>query len=151
MAVIIKEIELAGSKGREKVEALFNSGATYSCVTRKLAEQLGGIVKLPAPFELGTAKAGETVRVTEHIALVFYLNGYRFSSEFMVIPKLSEQAIIGAHTMQAWRFKLDFENDEVIIDPRVTKLRLLKIAEPNEKLKAIAPPAEAKQPSGKEE
>ncbi len=24
-----------------------------------------------------------------------------------------------------WRFKLDFEADEVIIDPRVTKLRLL--------------------------
>jgi len=27
--------------------------------------------------------------------------------------------------MQKWRFKLDFEADEVIIDPRVTKLRLL--------------------------
>ena len=27
--------------------------------------------------------------------------------------------------MQKWRFKLDFEKDEVIIDPRVTKIRLL--------------------------
>jgi len=45
----------------------------------------------------------------------------------MIIPGLSEEAIIGAKTMQAWRFKLDYENDEVIIDPRVTKLRLLKI------------------------
>jgi len=26
--------------------------------------------------------------------------------------------------MQEWRFKLDFEADEVIIDPRVTRLRL---------------------------
>jgi len=27
--------------------------------------------------------------------------------------------------MQKWRFKLSFEADEVIIDPRVTRLRLL--------------------------
>jgi len=39
-------------------------------------------------------------------------------------PGLSIQLIIGAKTMQAWRFKLDFEADEVIIDPRVTRLRL---------------------------
>lgn len=129
MAVILKEIELAGSKGREKVEALFDSGSTYSCITRELAEQLGGIVSLPEPLELGTAKEGESLTVTERISLDFHLNGYRFSSEFMVIAGLSERAIIGAHTMQAWRFKLDFENDEVIIDPKVTKLRLLAIAE----------------------
>ncbi|MFQ5812826.1 MAG: hypothetical protein ACE5I2_06515 [Anaerolineae bacterium] len=35
------------------------------------------------------------------------------------------QLIIGAATMQKWRFKLDFEADAAIIDPRVTRLRLL--------------------------
>ena len=44
---------------------------------------------------------------------------------FMLIPDLSEETIIGATTLQKWRLKLDFEHDEVIIDPRVTKLRLL--------------------------
>ncbi len=43
----------------------------------------------------------------------------------MVIPSLSEEVIIGAKTMQSWRLTLDFENDKVIFDPRVTKLRLL--------------------------
>ena len=43
----------------------------------------------------------------------------------MVIPGLSEPVIIGEATMQKWRMKLDFEANEVIIDPRVTKLRLL--------------------------
>jgi len=42
----------------------------------------------------------------------------------MIIDNLSEPVIIGAKTLQAWRLKLDFEKDEVIIDPRVTKLRL---------------------------
>jgi hypothetical protein len=61
----------------------------------------------------------------ERVTLNFYLNGYRFSDEFVIIPELSEKVIIGAKTLQAWRLKLDFENDEVIIDPKVTKLRLL--------------------------
>jgi len=52
-------------------------------------------------------------------------NNYRFSDEFIIIPELSEEVIIGAKTLQAWRLKLDFENDEVIIGPEVTKLRLL--------------------------
>jgi hypothetical protein len=33
--------------------------------------------------------------------------------------------IIGAKTMQAWRLKLDNDADDIIIDPRVTKLRLI--------------------------
>jgi hypothetical protein len=59
------------------------------------------------------------------VRLNFYIEGYRFSDEFMVIPGLSEPVIIGAATLQKWRMKLDFETDRVIIDPRVTKLRLL--------------------------
>jgi hypothetical protein len=43
----------------------------------------------------------------------------------MLIPELSEPVIIGAKTLQAWRMKLNFETYEVIIDPRVTNLRLL--------------------------
>ena len=37
--------------------------------------------------------------------------------------------MIGAATMQKWRMKLDYDNEEVIIDPKVTKLRLLHIQE----------------------
>jgi len=52
------------------------------------------------------------------------LNGDRFSEEFMVIDKLSEDVLIGAKTLQSWRMKLDFEHDEVIYEPRVRKLRI---------------------------
>jgi hypothetical protein len=45
----------------------------------------------------------------------------------MVIENLSESAIIGAITLQKWRIKLDFEHDDIIIDPRTQKMRLLKI------------------------
>ena len=83
------------------------------------------MVPLPEPMEFGTAKDGETVSAREGVRLNFILQGYRFSDEFMVIEGLSEELIIGAKTLQGWRMKLDFEAEKVIIDPRVTKLRLI--------------------------
>jgi hypothetical protein len=53
------------------------------------------------------------------------IDDYRFSDEFMLISDFSEKIVIGAATLQKWRIKLNFETGEVIIDPRVTKLRLL--------------------------
>ena len=125
MAVIQKEIKLVGSKGEKEVDAIFDSGATYSCIRPELAEKLGLVESLPEPMDFGTAREGERLSTKEAIRLNFYLDGYRFSDEFMLIPHLSEEVIIGAKTLQAWRMKLNFETDEVIIDPRVTKLRLL--------------------------
>ncbi|MDH5364165.1 MAG: retropepsin-like domain-containing protein [Dehalococcoidia bacterium] len=125
MAIIQKEIRLVGSKGEGKVIAIFDSGASYSCIQPELAKELGMVERLPEPMDFGTAKKGESLSANEAVRLNFHLNGYRFSDEFMLIPNLSQPVIIGAKTLQAWRMKLNFETDEVIIDPRVTKLRLL--------------------------
>lgn len=125
MAVILKEITLRGSKGEIKREAIFDSGATYSCIHPELAEKLGTIEPLPEPMEFRTAKEGERVTARGRVTLNFYIDEYRFSDEFMVIEGLSNGVIIGAATLQKWRLKLDFERDEIIIDPRVTKLWLL--------------------------
>jgi hypothetical protein len=125
MAIIQKPIRLVGSKGSQEEVAIFDSGSTYSCIQPELAEKLEIIVPLPEPMGFGTAKEGETLTATERVSLNFYLDGYRFSDEFMLIPGLSEAVIIGAKTLQGWRMKLDFEADDVIVDPRVTHLRLL--------------------------
>ena len=125
MSVIEKEIKLVGSKGEHELTGLFDSGATYSCIAQDLAKKLETLIPLPTPLSLETAEEGRPLKVKEAVRLDFYLNGYRFSDEFMVIPGLSIQLIIGASTMQKWRFKLDFEADAVIVDPRVTRLRLL--------------------------
>jgi predicted aspartyl protease len=127
MAVIQKEIELAGSKGRIKELVLFDSGATYSCIRKEIAEKLGNIESLPQTLSLKTAKEKEVIEVNERISLDFHLSGYRFSDEFIVVPYLSEKIIIGALTLEKWHMKLDFEKKDVIIDPEVTKLRLLEI------------------------
>lgn len=125
MTVIQKKIKLVGSKGEEEVDAIFDTGSTYSCIQPELAQKLETILQLPEPMEFGTAKKEEKLTATERVLLNFYLNGLRFSDEFMLISKLSEPVLIGAATLQKWRMKLDFEREEVIVDPRVTKLRLL--------------------------
>lgn len=125
MAAIEKKMKLVGSKGSEEITALFDSGATYSCIQPELAAKLEIVLSLPEPMDFGTAKEGEKLQAKEVVRLNFHLDGYRFSDEFMLIPGLSEQVIIGAATLQKWRMRLDFEHDEVIIDPRVTKLRLM--------------------------
>ena len=125
MTGIKKKIHLKGSKGNKEVKALFDSGATYSCISPELAGELTTLIPLDEPMEFGTAEEGRRVTAREAIRINFYMDGYRFSDEFMVIPGLPMDVIIGAKTLQSWRMKLDFENDEVIIDPSVTELWLL--------------------------
>lgn len=125
MAIIEKRMRFAGSKGSSEVLAVFDSGATYSCIEPGLAARLGMVDRLPEPMDFGTAKEGEKLSAEFTVRLNFYINGYRLSDEFILIPGLSEQVVIGAATLQKWRLKLDFETEDVIVDPRVTKLRLL--------------------------
>ena len=125
MAVITKKIRLEGSKGEAEREAIFDSGATYSCINPHLAEILGMVDFLPKPMDFSTAEEGRKITARGAVRLNFYIGDYRFSDEFMVIENLSNGVIIGAASLQKWRLKLDFEKDEIIIDPKVTKLWLL--------------------------
>ncbi|MCD5383511.1 retropepsin-like domain-containing protein [candidate division WOR-3 bacterium] len=125
MAVIEKRIKLRGSKGESDENALFDSGATYSCIQQELAQKIANLEPLPEPMEFGTAGKDFKLKATKRVSINFYMNGDRFSDEFMVVDGLSDRVIIGAKTLQSWRMKLDFEHDEVLYDPKVTKLRII--------------------------
>ncbi len=124
MAVLWQKIKLRGSKG-ERLDALFDSDATYSFIRTDIAEKVEQLIPLPEPWEFGTAEKGRKIVVTEHISVSFYLDDTRFSDEFLVTDEISEEVIIGAKTMQSWRFKLDFENEKVLFDPKVTRLVII--------------------------
>lgn len=80
--------------------------------------------KLYRPLEVATAAAGTYLKINQRITVDFYIDDVRLSDEFYVIPNLSEDAILGVNTLQKWRIKLDFENDTVIVDPKVAKAML---------------------------
>lgn len=107
--------------------ALFDSGATFSCINPVYVDEIGRPEKMRHPMEVATASQGTYLRIEERITPDFYMNDVRMSDEFMVVPNLSEEAIIGVTTMQKWRMKLDFENDTVIVDPKIAKAILKEL------------------------
>jgi len=125
MGEIFEKVRLVGSRGEVEVKALFDSGATYSFVRRDVAERVANIEALPEPMRFATAKSGEVVEVREAIRANFYIDGVRYSDEFLVLERMSEELIIGANTMQAWGIKLNMEQERVELTRRDYKLRLL--------------------------
>ena len=82
MGVIVNRIKLVGSKGEKKVDALYDSGASFSFIKKDLASSLDIILKMPNPLSFETAKEGENIIVNEAVRLDFYIEGIRLSDEF---------------------------------------------------------------------
>lgn len=125
--IIRVPLRFEGSKGEKILYALFYSGATYSCINDEVVEELENLTPLHTPMKMVTASASTFIEVKYRVALDFYHQDIRLTDEFYVIPNLSEQAIIGASTMQKWRIKLDFEHDTIILDPTVAKAILVNL------------------------
>lgn len=121
MGIIRIPLRFAGSKGEKMVYALFDSGATYSCLNTDIANEIETPAKLYEPMEIATASSSHFVLIEEAMRADFYHEDIRLSDEFMVVPGLSEEAIIGVNTLQKWRIKLDVEHDKVIIHPKVAE------------------------------
>jgi len=122
MGLIAKRIKLVGSRGEHETEGLFDSGASYSFIR---AERLATLEPLPQPMSFGVAQRRAKLAVRERVVLDFWIDGYRFSDEFLVVDNLVDEFIIGAATMQKWRLKLDTEKEDIIVDPSVTRLRFV--------------------------
>jgi predicted aspartyl protease len=124
MSILKIPLLFMGSKGEKMIYSLFDSGASYSCISPENADVIGIVEKMRIPLEVATASRGHYVKIEYTVRSDFYYEDIRMSDEFMVVPDLSEEAIIGVNTMQKWRIKLDFDHDKVIIDPKVAKLIL---------------------------
>jgi hypothetical protein len=117
-----------GSKRDAHFYTLFDLGATFSCIDEALAIKIASIEPMFKPLKLETANKGHFMEIKARTVLDFYINNdVRMSDEFMVIPSLSEDAILGANTFQKWKIKLDFEHDRVIVYPKVAKAILKQI------------------------
>lgn len=125
MSVLKLPLLYAGSKGEKNLYTLFDSGANLSCIDEQHLEGLELSVPLGRVRKLATASEGHFIEIKSAVRLDFYLHDVLLSDEFLVVPNLSEEAIIGAATLQKWRIKLNFEDDTVEVDPKVAKLQLI--------------------------
>lgn len=124
MSIIKLPLRFEGAKGEKILYALFDSGANLSCINEEFASQIANPEAFLHPRKLATASENHFIEIKHRISVDFYLNDVHLSDEFLVVPELSEEAIIGSATMQKWRIKLDFEHDTVFVDPKVAKLQL---------------------------
>jgi hypothetical protein len=125
MSVIKLPLLYAGSQGEKHLFTLFDSGANLSCINPELVKGLEKPTKLGRKRLIGTAAEGHYIEISQRVSLDFYLHDVLLSDEFLLVPGLSEEAIIGAATMQKWRIKLNFEYDTVEVDPKVAKMQLV--------------------------
>ena len=125
MSIIKNPLLYIGSLGEKYLYTLYDSGTNLSCIHPDAFENLESAVSLGRTRMIGTASEGHYIEVNEAVRLDFYMDDVLLSDEFLVIPGLSEEAIIGAATMQKWRIKLDFEHDKAIVDPKVAKMQLV--------------------------
>lgn len=125
MSIIKLPLLYVGSKGEKHLYTLFDSGANLSCIHPDLVSGLETPVSLGSIRKLSTASEGHFIEIKERVTLDFYIDDVLLSDEFLVVPGLSEESIIGAATLQKWRIKLDFEHDKVIVDPKVARLQLI--------------------------
>jgi len=125
MSIIKHPLLYVGSKGEKTLYTLFDSGANLSCIHPDHASEIATPEHLGRVRRLATANEGHFIEVKDVIRVDFYINDILLSDEFLIVPGLNEEVIIGAATLQKWRIKLDFEHDQVIVDPKVAKLQLI--------------------------
>src|SRR5215831_18811084 len=111
MSILKLPVHYVGSNGEKNIYTLFDSGANLSCIHEDLVKELETPVHLRITRKFVTASDDHYITVHERVTLDFYLNDILLSDEFLVVPALSEEVIIGAATLQKWRIKLDFEQD----------------------------------------
>ena len=124
MSIIKEPLLFMGSKGEKRLYTLFDSGANLSCISPDYVKDIEVPVALGRPRKIATSE-GHFIEVKFRVSLDFYMGDVLLSDEFLVVPGLSEEAIIGAATLQKWRIKLDFEQDKAIVDPKVAKMQLI--------------------------
>jgi len=125
MGVLTRKVTLAGDRGEREVQALFDSGASFTFLRKDVAEKVATPLRMAKPRAFELAEEGRHLTVTEMTVLDVELNGFRLVTEVFVSEKLAEEFIVGARTMQSWRMKLDFEKDRIEIDPETQRLRLM--------------------------
>lgn len=120
MGLIIKSLEIIGTRGRRKVKALFDTGASCSLINEAVARKIADPVELPQPKTFHAAVG--TFRAHLGIFADLVIRGKRLYTSLTVVKDLDGELIIGADFMQRWHIRLSPKTHRIILDPRALRL-----------------------------
>src|SRR6478736_9809059 len=99
MSVIKLPLLYVGTKGEKRLYTLFDSGANLSCISPDFLDGLESPINLGRERRPATASEAHFIVIKERVMLDFYIEDVLLSDEFLVVPGLSEEVVIGADTM----------------------------------------------------
>jgi len=120
---LYRSLRVKGSKGEANVEALFDTGASFTVIKEYMAEKIGNI--LPTGVGEVTLADGKTrLKVSGYISISTMLEGSPIDDVAYVIEELAEELIIGIKVMEFYDIKLDPANNRVTVGKNYTSFEL---------------------------
>lgn len=119
MGEISQNLKIQGLKGEERVNALFDSGATTSYIKKSIAKKIGLANLGDIEFEVAN---GQIMQGYLSSILVYIKNRFA-ETQVIVSPKLSEQLILGQNFMQQNDIILNFKHDKIRFGESQPKVR----------------------------
>ena len=123
MGLIVKQLTVIGRKGRRRVKALFDSGASHTLLREDLASRLGTPEELPEPRRFEAAVGTFTARHAMFVDVV--IGGKRLLTGVTLVPNLTADLILGCDFFQRYHIRLDPRSRRIKLDP--TALRFVAV------------------------
>jgi len=124
MSLIKLVVLFAGSIGEKRLLASFDDVAKYSCIDLDMLSGLANLQKIAHSKYAVTSFNKQGVEVGSVTLLDFYINNVRVSDEFLVVPNLNEEVVIGDLTIRKWRMNIDIQNNSVHVDASAMIMRI---------------------------
>ena len=106
MGKIVREFEFRGDKGKARVKALMDTGASVSLIRRDIAERITSHFLKISGITLRRVDGKMWKKVREAVHVVVVMKGKELDSSFYVVDDMPREAIIGVDFMQKWEIKL---------------------------------------------
>lgn len=126
MGMIVKDLEVTGGdRGKNRLRALFDTGASESLIKKSVCERISSFVTLPRIREYATADEKVKIRAKDFAVWDVAIGDVNLYYYFVVVEELSEELVIGSDMMQRWKIKLDLEKEDILIDKKALELKII--------------------------
>ena len=122
--ILIRKLTLEGPKGSEQVEALFDSGATFTVIKKSVAEKISPLG--PPIRQKATLANGKTeIPVVGSAWFWTFVEVCMITDTAHVTEQLARDFIVGVETMEKYGIELKPETNEIIVKRCFTVEELL--------------------------